>query len=340
MFRKTSLLMVLSVFMFSFFASPVYAKGLNIGRLFSMFTEKTCEEGNVKDCSKKALESLSRKDNQQAFEYLLKACELDAVDACFFIGNAYLQGFGTTMNVEKGIFYIEKSLSYAKQKCEAKNDKYCAGIGDMYFFKDDIEQSLIYYKKGCYLNNANSCSSLFTIYMRDEYKNNDLALKYGQKSCDLNELDICFQLGSSYILGLNDVKDLEKAAFYIEKSLSYAEQQCDANDVFYCAVLGDYNSVITHSYSQALKYYEKACNLDNANACGSAATYYLVDDNKNIDLAKTYAQKGCDGDSYLACYVLGYMHKKGFLPADDRKMQIYFDKACNLNKKFCEDLKQ
>lgn len=85
-----------------------------------------------------------------------------------------------------------------------------------------------------------------------------------KKSCDSNYYKACYMLSSFYASGAFDTpKD-------ISKSISLQEKACHGNYAQSCATLGllyRNGSIIPRDYTNAKKYFQKACDLGHQESC-------------------------------------------------------------------------
>lgn len=120
------------------------------------------------------------------------------------------------------------------------------------------------------------------------------------KSCNLNEYDI---------------EDLKKS--------------CNSKVDKACWILGNFYH-ITHSYSQAIQFYEQACNLKHSESCEWIAIHfgmYKQDPNK----AFKYFVKACDLGSAEGCAYTATHYDKGWaVDQDAAKAKEYRLKSCKL----------
>ncbi|GAA7875501.1 hypothetical protein HpBT036_01160 [Helicobacter pylori] len=97
-------------------------------------------------------------------------------------------------------------------------------------------------------------------------------------------------------------------------------------------------------FSQARKYFEKACDLKDGRGCGALGDLY--DDGKGVekDLIKAayFYSKACDLKEGDGCGALGGLYYNGDgVKQDFKKAVALFEKACKLgNQLACEMLKE
>ena len=108
-------------------------------------------------------------------------------------------------------------------------------------------------------------------------------------------------------------------------------EQCDKET---CSDIGRvYN--IAQNYQQALKYYKKACELNDKFGCNDLATLYYQGQGVKQNFTETFkfAKKACELNYMNACYNVGvyYVEGKG-VRQDFVNARKYYEKACNANE--------
>ena len=91
---------------------------------------------------------------------------------------------------------------------------------------------------------------------------------------------------------------------------------------------------VAKNYQQALKYFKKACELNDKFGCGNLAILYDTGQGIKQDFAKAFKfnKKACDLNLSSACFNLGFMYAKGQgVRQDFVNARKYYEKACNEN---------
>ncbi len=102
-----------------------------------------------------------------------------------------------------------------------------------------------------------------------------------------------------------------------------------ANDADLCI-----SNLESKSYTDAFRYCEKACNLDNGRGCNGLGFLYYTGNGvrQNYQQAKIYFEKACNLDDGLGCSVLGILYANGQgVRQDYQQAKTYYEKACNLD---------
>ena len=116
----------------------------------------------------------------------------------------------------------------------------------------------------------------------------------------------------------------------IDKGNLPSVEQCDKET---CSDIGRVYG-IAQNYQQALKYYKKACELNDGFGCGGLATLYLQGQGVKQDFAEAFKfnKKACDLNSMGACYNIGVHYTEGQgVMQDFVNAKKYHEKACNKN---------
>ena len=90
----------------------------------------------------------------------------------------------------------------------------------------------------------------------------------------------------------------------------------------------------TENYQQALKYYKKACELNNEFGCANLANLYYQGQGVKQDFAKAFKlyKKACDLNYMVACHNAGFMYNEGQgVGQDFVNAKKYYEKACDAN---------
>ena len=104
-----------------------------------------------------------------------------------------------------------------------------------------------------------------------------------------------------------------------------------ANDVDLCI-----SNLESKSYTDAFRYCEKACNLDNGRGCNGLGFLYDRGNGVRQDYqqAKTYYEKACNLGEGFGCIFLGKLYDNPGAGGrtDAKKAKEYYGKACDLGE--------
>lgn len=288
---------------FSFLFESVNAKDLKLSVLPEKETKvyvKTCEAGYLEECIRLGKEYL-KEDAKKSLYYYSKACDLDDANSCILLGTFYYKGFMVEQDIEKSREYLEKVISLLQDRCNSNDARSCMLIGSAYSVIGAYEEKKAFY----------------------------------EKACELGELFTCYELSTYYALGFGIEPNEKKLTYFIQKALPYMIDQCDVGSSRECYRVGEF--YITQNQSEkSLPYFKRSCDLGAGDACSMYASYFIYI-GEQYNIAKKYAEQGCDNKSDAAsCKILSDMYKDGKgVDKDQQKSQLYLDLACKYNQEFC-----
>ncbi|WP_164870537.1 tetratricopeptide repeat protein [Helicobacter pylori] len=109
-------------------------------------------------------------------------------------------------------------------------------------------------------------------------------------------------------------------------------------------VLLGIKSLKKQDFSQARKYFEKACDLNNGGGCGALGELYYNGEGveKNLIKAAYFYTKSCELKDGGGCYNLGHLYGSGKgVKQDLKKAFALYEKACKLGvQEMCAALKE
>lgn len=271
-----------------------YEKGYIVGKnldLSNDFNKKACELNDVISCKKVGLyyykDTSTDSTKQLALSYFDKACELDEIDSCRILSD---KGY---TNSSEGIYKYKDY--YLDKLCILGNDAnlcFKRAKEEYLGYFADSDNALKLYEKACTLKHKESCIILSCEKFKDGHN--------------------CAYLGVNYFSGTNGFpKDIIKARELIAKACDYGESNaCQILDLLcknqneeacnFKKCIVDKNvqacnisaSSFTTQYNGRLDlsvanyFFEKACNLNNAEACFNIGEKYIID--KKIDKANFF----------------------------------------------------
>ena len=238
-----------------------------------------CATGVAKSDEKVASKQIDDKQNtafSKVFEQCVKKHTSDDCDDCLFVEYSCLAETlynNCTQNKDKASCEEVIKVLPSVEECGKEE---CSDIGVIYGYAKNHQQAVNYYEKAC--NNFKSgigCANLGGLYALGEVIEQDFfkAVKFYQKSCDLN-----FREGCSYL------------------SDHYREGQGIKQDIF-----------------MAAKYAKKACDLDSAHACYNLGAFYVngLGVKQNLSTAKKFCGKSCDLGEQMGCDCYKALNEKG-----------------------------
>lgn len=238
-----------------------------------------------------------------AYNYLIKASNLNHAGASYMIGNMYVKGFIGTRSKED----LEKGYNFLVKAYELGNVAACNTIGNMYFegvypLSKDIDKAMEYYTIACKSNYAYSFNNIGKIYeLKKDYNK---AFENYLIAADLGESWACNKVGEFYRLGIIS-KDLSKAFYYYNRALE-----------------SNYRVLCYIAYYNLAKYFY-------LNGCEGIT---LKDKNKAISMLEIAYKNGCFNALLLLFYITVNDYKV------NKKKSIY-DKLISYKKLIEKDSK-
>lgn len=126
-------------------------------------------------------------------------------------------------------------------------------------------------------------------------------------------------------------------------ALNFFEKACKLNDGEACLNAG----IIYHEglgtetdSSKAADFYEQACNMNNASGCTHQGIIYGCGSTPDYTKALDFYRKGCEKGDNEGCYFTGIAYKEGVgVTQNNASAYEYLQKACDLNLgKACSDI--
>jgi TPR repeat protein len=184
-----------------------------------------CNRGNAKACLDTGIAYIKGtggviKDETKAFEFYVKACNLNSGAGCGYAGTLQTIGKGTQKNPTKGRALREKAcntLKYASS-CNDLGTAWAEGTDGA--TGKDVVKARNYYNDACKLGDGLGCFNLGNAHRLGEGGKIDDALAFQSytKSCNANEAKGCSELAIAHYEGKGTPKDANKAVTFLEKA--------------------------------------------------------------------------------------------------------------------------
>lgn len=178
--------------------------------------------------------------------------------------------------------------------------------------KKDENKALKYLEKGCELDNAESCGNLGLYYGKNnENRNLEKSFKYSEKACNLNDPDGCLIIGSMYYTGTGATLDLNKGNEYIDKCCKLNPSTCTGSAKYLLEQKKspkDFELTNLKKEDNAFEYslLEKACKYQDGEGCFEIGTNFFSD---NPEKSIEWVSKGCDLKDDFSCLWLNIYFK-------------------------------
>lgn len=212
-------------------------------------------------------------------------------------------------------------------KCKEAGLDYQEGTDSV---KKDENKALKYFEKGCDLDNGMSCGFISSSYINKG--NVEKAYKYAYKACDLNSIDGCISVGFMYLNGIGATKDLNEGSKYIERGCSLDPSFCTTVATKTLDQLNLSNIVSTETFDDKtpveIILLNKACKFADGSGC-----YILGLFTPDNNMRSFYIHKACELNNPLACQNEASFGKNALrLDLNYKKSIELYTKACNLDK--------
>lgn len=194
-------------------------------------------------------------------------------------------------------------------KCYAAGLDYQKGTDSI---KKDENKALKYLEKGCELDNAESCGNLGNYFDEENEKRNlEKSFKYSKKACYLNNPDGCFNIGLMYFSGTGVTLDLNKGNEYIDKFCKLKASTCTEVAKGLLEQKKSPKELELTKFKKednAFVYslLEKACKYQDGEGCFEIALNFF---SKNPEKYIEWISKGCDLKDDLSCLGLNVLFK-------------------------------
>lgn len=141
-------------------------------------------------------------------------------------------------------------------------------------------------------------------------------------------------------------KELVETYFNLDDNMksTAAKIMCERNYSAFCNDYGVFLQTgkgVRQNLNEAMKYYEKSCDLGWGAGCDNLGNVYYFE-KKDYKEAKNYFEKACDLNSGNGCYNLATSYYNGKGVRQDKSLaKEYYGKACdNGEQKGCDNYKK
>ena len=307
-----------------------------------------------------------------AKKYLLKSCDLNYADGCtIYAVSIMMSAFNDLDLSSSGKTKLQKSfadksfsldkviskdktanmIKYLQKACNLGSAQGCGSLGEVYQSQiKDKKLSFSYYTKACEVAQPNKdndkaigwdCMKIGVAYYNGESvaKNNEKALKYFLKGCELSNF-ICGNYVRKFYKGYNG--ELIKVPQDYEFAFQLAKKGCDLKDGESCNYLGilyEEGKGTAQNLTKAFLIFQNLCYSDSGYkqvGCYNLALCYANGKGVEQDYKRAFNsfKELCDkNEMSSACAITGeyYFNAKG-IRQDYRKAMEYFGKACDMGE--------
>ncbi|KAK8840395.1 hypothetical protein M9Y10_030956 [Tritrichomonas musculus] len=297
----------------------------------------------------------------KAIHYFELAANQNNPNALCNLGVMYLEGLGVSKDYMKAKNYFELSanLNFSDGLCN---------LGHMYedglCVRQDFTKARECYELASQQNNSKALLKLGYLYSRGlgVQPNIQIAIKYYELSAQLDNIDAICNLGALYLTGDRIQRDFIKAKYYFELGASMNDSECINHlGEIYQNGLGvspnlemakhyyerssnlGYSPAINHlgeiyhiekNYNKALKYYEKAIQMNNSDSMVNLASLYFNGQGVKQDNNRTlyYLESAAKLNNHKALNNLGTFYLDGIIVEQNYlKAFNYFERSSKFN---------
>ena len=264
------------------------------------------------------------KDPSRALTLNVRACTDGAAMGCTNAGHLYYFGSGVDSDRMRAAEFAEKA-------CKLGSQTGCVNFGRAIFGGDgmlaDRERAVQFFKPACEMGNVLGCQALgyWYVQVRRDAKSAAPAFAF---ACEREDFESCSNLGHMILSGDLLTKDRRAAA------LPYLQRACDGKFGLGCRNL----AVLWQRFGspqKAEEFYERGCDLADAEACEQAGWYWCEGKLAKADdaLAVRYLARACEGGRPWACGHLGIFFEWGqSVPLDPERSTQLYEGGCKQNE--------
>jgi TPR repeat protein len=278
----------------------------------------------------------TNKDYAKAFESLQKSAAADYVYALADVGDCYRLGEGTEKNFQKAFEYYQKAAQQG-------NTSSMLRIGLMYEngegFSKNIPKALEWYQKAADLDNASGMYKMGFLYWEGK-----------EVGKDINRANLLFTKAASK--GHNRAKHYVALRLLKEKNYNeafkYFREASLANvkeSAFYLASFYEEGIATSQNYTEAIKWYEIAAEINNSDAMNNLGLMYQSAkgmSQADFSTAAKWFTRSAELGNPSAMNNLGSLYNTGKGVQQSKKTAMdWFKKACDAGSQTgCDNVKK
>ena len=266
-------------------------------------------------------------DLEQAVAYITEGCEGEDWWGCYRLGELYAEGRGVTMDPTQAFALHDKACSEGVvMSCIRMAPAYETGLG----VAPDLNRAAELYGQGCREKHISSCYELGRLYAEGEGVVGSPLVAMGlyQTACDAGDLRGCYGIGTLYELGLGVEANPEVA-------LGHYNDTCEIGFAPACTRLGWMylsGKAVEKDRRLGLSYVNRGCRAGDLEGCVTMAEMF-EDGRWGTDMNLTRAfdlyKQACEGGSGPGCYHLGRLYDSGKgVPANQREALTWYRRSC------------
>lgn len=184
----------------------------------------TSEDKDGAESLKKGKDFFEKGNRKATYYWIKKSAKTGNLEGIQALGQLYLNGFGVTKDIDKGISLIEEAAN--KGRAEALN-----ALGIIYqdnkFVRKDFQKAFEFYRKAAELGLPNAYLNLGMMHGQGTGTalNYAEAMKWFRKAGETGLPDGYFNMGIHYVQGWGVEQDIEEGKKWIQKAADMGSEQ-------------------------------------------------------------------------------------------------------------------
>ena len=246
----------------------------------------------------------------KALEWYKKAANNGSLGAMNNLGLMYLNGDGMEKDYQKAFMWFEKAAA-RDYGSGYTNMGYCYEFGR--YVAQDYKKAFEYYRKGAEKGEDYAMNKLGRFYEEGKgtAANSTLSFQWFLASAKNGNAHSQFKIGRFYDAGYGTAQDYKQAIYWYEKAVAQG-QTTAMNNLAYMYQHGNGTAV---DLKKAFELFEKAASKDNQYACSNLAFFYDTGTyvTQNYELAYKWYLKGAELGNASCMNMVGQynLHGKG-----------------------------
>lgn len=204
----------------------------------------------------KALSLFESESYSEAFALFEKAAKSGHAGAQAYLGECYMEGYGTLTDKDSGKFWILKAA-------DQKDAHALCMYGDIVYWEDGGDEAKVWYLRAAEQNSVKAMACLGSYY--ESKRDYEEATKWYLKADKMDEkekitnIDAQMFLGDCYFRGVGVEQNYAKTVEYYERALDFYS----SNKLYQLGFCYYYGSGVNKDEEKAIKYFISSVELDN-----------------------------------------------------------------------------
>lgn len=254
-------------------------------------------------------------DLKKAYEYYVKASELNSKIAYFKLGYFYTNGIYVQKNINQAIKYYVKATELGLYQA-------FYNLGYIYKVRKEFKKAFECFKIGASKEDPLSMYALGIMYHNGE----------GTEASDVKAKELCTKASKEnndfvdYLIGLTyyEGNDIEKNDELAYKWFMKSAKKNNIKASFYIGYFYQTGTYVKKDIKKAINYYQKSIET-NSTACLNLSLIYRDEDEfKDVKKSFDYALKAYNLGNIYSSYILGEYYENGICVSKDLRKAFAF----------------